>query len=84
MPGLNYARMYRTHGHFVDLFPFHGVVIVISRNIFMVVVTENIRHIPAVGVIANHFQPWMAFWPYAELFSHLPLKHVKGFTLITQ
>jgi len=77
MAGLDHAGMHRPYSDFVDLFAFHGIIIVIAGDIFIVIVSKNIRQTAFVGVIANHFQPGMTFGTDAELFGDLTLEHVE-------
>jgi len=83
MPRLNNARMYGADGDFVDFFPFNRIIVVVSGNVFGIIISKNICFVLIVGMIPDHPQPRMPLGTNAVLFSDLPFKHVEWLALST-
>ena len=71
--------VYRPHGHFMNLFPCNGIVIVSAGDILCVIVAEDIFPTAIVGVVAHHFQPGVPLGPDRKLFGQFALKQVEWF-----
>jgi len=77
MARFDHAGMHRADRHLMDPIAFHRIIIVVAGNILAVVVAEEIIYPAAVGMVAHHFQPWMAFGADTVLLGNFALEHVE-------